>query len=780
MVDFIDALDLCNLHQFNNVPNQYGRILDLILCTAPASVRACPDPLVPEDPHHPALLIDLDVANFKPLKLAPQRRFAFNRGDYTSIKKCIRDTNWCTILRAHNLNDCIERFYKIIYEFRDTFIPIHSPSTSKFPPWYNSCLVKMIKEKNKYFRKYKLYGNLSDKSSFILIRDRVCKAERQCYNTYINRIENSIASNPKAFWSFVKSSKGRGTFPAEMSYAGHLSDTGQGISELFSTYFHSTFLNNSNTTTNLPNDALSDHSNCDIGSIEIDTKVIEKLLKSLDLNKSAGPDSLPAIFLVNCAEELSLPLSILFKRCVDEGVMPTIWKSAYISPIHKKGPKECVDNYRPISKLCLVSKILERVVYNQLYRALSHTFSPAQHGFLKCRSTVSNLLLFSDFISDHLARGDQVDAIYTDYSKAFDRIDHTLLLKKLHIQGIRDNLLKWFHSYLSNRSQAVVLNGFTSTWKDIPSGVPQGSLLGPLLFIVFIGDIDSCFANSSHLLFADDMKIYKTVNNAADATSLQEDLVRLDAYCADNKLDLNVTKCLIISFSRKRSPYEFDYRIRSQKLARVYSTRDLGVIFDSRFTFDEHIDSVVGKACRALGFVMRSSKPFKSMKTVKLLFCAYVRSHLEYASQVWNPRYAVYINRIERIQRKFTRYLGFKFKVPYRPYEHRCERFHLLPLELRRSVADVIFVLKVARGEIDCPQLLQLIKLRVPERLTRKKDILHVLQCSTNYRQNSFVVRSSIMVNRLCKSNDNDIDIFHSNFEAVRAAFVRNFVASLA
>ncbi|CAG9137878.1 unnamed protein product [Plutella xylostella] len=520
MIDFSDTLNLCHLHQFNDVPNQYGRILDLVLCTAAVGVQQCLDPLVPEDPHHRALLVHLDVAGFKSLKCAPHKRFAFNRGDYTSIKKYISETDWHSLLSTTNLNDCVKLFYKIIYELRDAFIPTHSLSKLKYPPWYNSSLIKMIKEKHKHFKKFKLYGNLSDRSSFILIRDRVSKAERQCYATYINNIENSIFSNPKAFWSFVKGSKGRGTFPAAMSYAGNSSDTGQGISELFSEYFQSTFLNNINSNINLPSNLVSEQSNCDIGSIEIDINVVEKLLKSLDLSKSAGPDFIPAIFLVKCAEELSIPLSIIFKRCVDEGVMPTIWKSAFISPIHKKGPRECVEHYRPISKLCLICKVLERIVYNQLYNALKHTFSPAQHGFLKRRSTVTNLLLFNDFLSRHLADGDQVDAIYTDYSKAFDRIDHYLLLNKLHSQGVRHNLLNWFTCYLTNRSQAVVLNGFTSTWKDIPSGVPQGSLLGPLLFIVFIGDIDSCFVNSSHLLFADDMKIFRTVNNALNATLL--------------------------------------------------------------------------------------------------------------------------------------------------------------------------------------------------------------------------------------------------------------------
>ncbi|XP_048487187.1 uncharacterized protein LOC125490855 [Plutella xylostella] len=505
-----------------------------------------------------------------------------------------------------------------------------------------------------------------------------------------------------------------------MSLDGVTSDTGQGISELFSSYFQSTFLNHcnsnissSNAKQNLFNNIAPSNSNCDIGSVEINASEVERLLRSLDLTKSAGPDTIPAVFLVNCASELSVPVALLFQRCINEGIMPSRWKAAFISPIHKKGSKDCVEHYRPISKLCLLSKILERIIYTQLYSALKHTFSPAQHGFLKQRSTVSNLLIFSDFVTSNMDNGDQVDAIYTVYSKAFDRIDHCLLLNKLHLAGIRD-----------------------------------------------------------------DMKVFMVVNNAADALCLQEDLCRLDRYCVSNKLDLNVAKCYCVTFSRKRHLFEASYTIKGQNLARALSSRDLGVTYDSKLLFDQHIDHIVSKASKSLGFIMRASKPFKSMKTVKLLYCAYVRSHLEYASQIWNPQYDVYINRLEKIQRKFTRYIGFKFKIPYTDYEHRCERLHLLPLKLRRTVADVIFLFKIIRGYVDCPELLQMVNFHVPTRPSRKFKTLHIPACSTNFRQNFFSLRASNAINSLC--NSSEVDIFGSSLETVKAIFIRNFVSSLA
>lgn len=220
--------------------------------------------------------------------------------------------------------------------------------------------------------------------------------------------------------------------------------------------------------------------------------------------------------------------------------MPTIWKSAYVTPIHKKGPKNLIENYRPISKLCLFAKILEKVIYKQLYGALKHSLSSQQHGFLKGRSTTSNLIVCSEYLTLHMSKPSQVDVIYTDYNKCFDRIDHTVLLRKLQSVGIRGNLYRWFTSYVRNRCQTVVLSGYTSSPMHVPSGVPQGSLLGPLLFNIIVNDVYSCFKYSKVILYADDMKILCPIDSQESALLLQDDLDRFNNYCLLNKLDLKV------------------------------------------------------------------------------------------------------------------------------------------------------------------------------------------------------------------------------------------------
>lgn len=354
--------------------------------------------------------------------------------------------------------------------------------------------------------------------------------------------------------------------------------------------------------------------------------------------------------------------------------------------------------------------------------------------------------------------GSQVDVVYTDYSKAFDRIDHDTLIKKLSSIGIRGDLLRWFSSYINNRSQAVVINNYISSWVSVPSGVPQGSLLGPFLFVIYVNDIDLCLQSSKLLCFADDMKIFAKISSVEDGLALQADLYRLEDYCRANKLDLNPSKCSVITYTRKRAALVTTYILSGQTLPRCDTIRDLGVYQDSKLVFDTHIDIIIKKASKLLGFIMRLSKCFNNAKTLKILYCTFVRSQLEYASQIWNPRYHKYIDRIENIQRRFIKYLCFHQKIPYHSidYLRLCKKYHLLPLKDRREIADFLYVLKIFNNYIDSPELLSKFHFNVPQKLFRNNPPLRVPLASTNYRQNSFIIRAGRQFNNICKQYDFD------------------------
>ncbi|CAH2098333.1 unnamed protein product [Euphydryas editha] len=575
-INFVDTLAQCDLIQRSQVRNNNNRFLDLVFSNCELDISPCDDPLVPDDiPHHKSLCIRLSHCLESSLKSKKRLKYFYKSGDFNSISTSLNDINWTETLHNKSLDDAVKYFYDTIYDFRNTYVPHKFIQPNSYPPWYSLALIRILKEKHKFFRKFKIYGNQSDYMTFSLLRKRAKTLENSCYESYINKTEDSIITNPRAFWSFTKyNSKKSSSFPSSMSYNSETASTGDKICDLFSNYFQANFLESS-PNSNFTYPVTQKMNNYNIGDIYIDNDELLRLLESVNLNKGAGPDDIPPLIILKCAKSFVTPLSILFRRSLDEGYVPNIWKSAFITPIYKNGDKTNIKNYRPISKLCIFAKIFENIVYRQVYATIQSWFIPEQHGFLKGRSTTSNLLLTYDYVSSSMDSGAQVDIIYTDFSKAFDRIDHCILLRKIYMAGIHGNLFRWFSSYINNRSQAVALNGYVSAWVSVPSGVPQGSLLGPLLFAIFLNDISSCFHHSLCLLYADDAKIIKSISSIDDCRLLQEDLNRFNNYCQINKLDLNVSKCHIMNFTRKLNTLRYNYTLKNQTMLHINKIKDL-------------------------------------------------------------------------------------------------------------------------------------------------------------------------------------------------------------
>ncbi|CAK1592771.1 unnamed protein product [Parnassius mnemosyne] len=388
-------------------------------------------------------------------------------------------------------------------------------------------------------------------------------------------------------------------------------------------------------------------------------KTVYKYLKRLDKNKGAGPDRIHPVFINICACSLSKPLTIIFNESLRSGVFPEKWKITKVVPVFKNGDSKNVINYRPISILSAFSKIFEAVVYPYLSSYFKPYLSENQHGFVKNRSTITNLISYVGFLTEKVDTQLQVDAIYTDFSKAFDRVCHRTLLHKLSNYGFCGSMVGWFESYLRGRTNYVVLNGYRSDNYISSSGVPQGSHLGPWLFNVFINDLDQQIRNSKVLLFADDLKIARVINCSNDSQFLQDDIDGLVNWCSINNVQLNPTKCYQISFTRKLSPFKMKYKINKEELQIVDLIKDLGIFLDSKLTFIPQMDRMIEKASRTLGFILRNSKTFKNITTKKILFNTYVRSIIEYGSVKWSPQYKVHQLRIERIQKRFMRNLAY-------------------------------------------------------------------------------------------------------------------------
>ena len=507
---------------------------------------------------------------------------------------------------------------------------------------------------------------------------------------FIQELEPSLQTNPKRFWSFVKSKTGGSSIPDTVKWNMENAENCNDKANLYNRYFHSVFNKTADNADNFDrNEQISQQI---LSDIHINDDDVLKILLELDVNKAMGPDKISPILLKYFAQEITPSLSSMIRMSLENGTVPNDWLKANVVPIHKSGSKECVENYRPISLLSIVSKICERCIHNHMYSHVISQLNNNQYGFLKGKSTCSQMLNFTDELGKSLDCSSQTDVIYLDFSKAFDSVSHNYLLYKLKLFGIAGNLLKWLESYLLNRFQRVVVAGGTSDWLPVNSGVPQGSILGPLLFCIFVDDMSQVVKSSKILLYADDTKCYSKIDSVADCINLQNDLDLLYNWSCKWNLKFNAKKCKILSICRSKNPVHFYYNINGQILEKVQNIRDLGVIVDSDLKWSNHISNIVAKANQMSYLVKRTVGYTAPINVKKQLFISMVRSNIEYCSQVWGGANRNDIIKLERIQRSATKYiLGYPDNMNYN--ERLCE-LNLTPLSYRREMSDLIFFFK--------------------------------------------------------------------------------------
>jgi Reverse transcriptase (RNA-dependent DNA polymerase) len=461
---------------------------------------------------------------------------------------------------------------------------------------------------------------------------------------------------------------------------------------MLSSYFKSVFVSDNGSS--YP----STHSHSGIQSfikdINFHPNDVYHALKKLKSRSAGGPDAIPPIFIKNCASYLSSPLAFLYDNFFNCSYLPPVWLQAYITPLFKKGDTALVSNYRPISLTCTFCKIMEVLIKDQLlsYLCSNNLISKEQHGFISRHSTVTNLL---DCIHDwtlSIRNKLPTDVVYIDFKRAFDSVVHSKLLAKLSAFGISGNLLSWISSFLTGRTQCVTIENCFSEWVDVTSGVPQGSVLGPLLFILFINDvINICDNGVCASLFADDLKLYSSIDTWSNALSLQQVLCNLEDWSKCWQLEVNISKSHVLHIGSSCSKYNNIYYYNGTALTEVDCVRDLGVLVDSSCSFDSHINSIVGKAYSRIGIIFKGFRS-RDKCVLKQAYITFVRPVLEYASSVWSPYKKKHINALENVQRYFTR------RVPALrdlSYLDRLASLNIETLELRRLRFDLYMYFKI-------------------------------------------------------------------------------------
>ncbi|KAJ3645724.1 hypothetical protein Zmor_023361 [Zophobas morio] len=678
----IDMINNSHVNQIVSQPtryrlNQQPSLLDLILTSDDSSLTDLMylSPFGKSD--HVTLKINLQLCYVLRQRVDTLSKLVTK---YKAVNDDLSNVDWTKLFSNSSVITNWESFKNILGDIVGKHSSIVKVSRSSVKPWISGSLLKLVRKKRSLWRAFKRTSSAADYQAHRAFSNKLSNKIREARVEYEKRIAES--KDPKRLFKHIRANiSGPVKIPQLKDATGRLLNDCKVIANIFAENFSRNFTVEPDAKiADIPFEPNSVH----MDEIQFTPETVLKLLQKLKTTKSPGPDYITAKVLKECATSLCEPISFLFTQSFNSGTLPPDWLTAFVKPIFKKGDKFCPDNYRPISLTSVVVKIMETVVYDSTFKfLLDNKIIPVeQHGFVPGKSVVTNLLCCLSNWTRNFDLDIPTDIIYMDFSRAFDRVPKRRLLHKLHYFGIRGNLLRWIDAFLSNRSFTVKVGDACSSITRVLSGVPQGSVLGPLLFTVYTADL-GVRLKSPFAMLADDLKIYKSAN---DHLVLCRDLLTVYTWSNEWLLPLNVDKCKVLSVGANNPRHL--YCINNLELRRYESCTDLGVLVTSTLSWSDHISQVTRKANKVLYLI---SKVFTKTDplTFSKLFKTYLRPILEFANAVWAPIFQRDKDLLESLQRRATR-------VPYgyhRPQYHQRLSIMQLPLLSNRRVrGDVITV----------------------------------------------------------------------------------------
>ena len=545
----------------------------------------------------------------------------------------------------------------------------------KFKPWITTGLINCMKRRDKLLRQYINAKNttvkLALKSEYKLLRNQIVELTKMSKNNFYKKYFSTNNDNLKKVWTGIKSliniKSKNNNIPSSILEDGEIITDQKKIANSFAKTYSSVaekilnkrkYNGDGNFKKYLP--APTPNS---MRVDPVDAKEVCFTIATFNPNKACGPSSVPSYVLHYMQDELANPLAKIVNISLSTGIHPDKLKIAKITPIYKKGSKLSTSNYRPISLLSNINKLIERLVYNRVFDFADkqNLFYKLQFGFRPKHSTAHALTNITEEIRNSLDRGKFSCAVFVDFQKAFDTVNHSVLLAKLEHYGIRGTINKWFESYLSNRKHFVTINGFDSDLHDANHGVPQGSVLGPLFFLIYINDLHQAIKFSQVYHFADDTNLLRISNSPRQLQKhLNIDLKFLYKWLLANKISLNCSKTERIMFKKTRSKIDFRFKIKlnGHHLYPSDSIKYLGILLDSTLNWNQHCEALSIKLKRANGMLMKI-RHYVQKKELKSIYFALFSSHLNYGCQIWAQCNNVYTGRIFKLQNRAQRILEF-------------------------------------------------------------------------------------------------------------------------
>lgn len=611
----------------------------------------------------------------------------FNKGDFDGMRAYVGNIDWATCFKGENAFGMWNILKDILMRAHNQFIPLRQLRNRKKlkPPWFGTEVQNGIREKRSAFLRFKASPNVVNENAYRETRHLVKKIIRRSKRQSEIEFSKNCGSNIKRFFSFYKFKRKSNTV-GPFKVNGQLVFTDLENVELLSKQFSSVFTHECDT--NIPLiDKMSGITR--LSEIYITEKDIKEELLRLGENKSSGPDDISARVLKELYRELILPLKLIFERSLYYTEIPQDWKNANVVPIFKGGDKHVTINYRPISLTSLVCKLLERLIKAGISTHLENQIllQSSQHGFRCGRSCLTNLLDFFEYTTDQVDKGKKLSVVYLDFCKAFDKVPHKRLLIKLAQHGIDGLLLKWISDWLAHRKQRVILNGVRSSWAKVLSGVPQGSVLGPLLFIIFVNDIENGLS-SRVWKFADDIKLAKVIDGFDDEEDMQSDLNKILEWTKTWQMSLNISKCKTLNVG---PGLDCSFGLGGDNIQNITYEKDLGVIVAHDMKSSLQTQEARKRALKMLGILNRNVN-YKSKAIMKRLYYAFVRPHLEYCLQSWRPVHKKDLKALENVQRKATKMIQ---GLHHLSYEDRLKALNMHSFQYRGLRGDMSELFKI-------------------------------------------------------------------------------------
>jgi exonuclease III len=733
----IDILDEHNAEQQVKVDTRENRTLDLIITTIPGLITdvRTTEKFSDHETVECSLIVNM------PAKKKPRRNFfLYDKGDYDQMRSDATKFSKTKYFNGLQNKRDIETNWSMFKNFVEQSVKENIPSkTSKTRtslPWINNSIRALIRRKNKTHAKAKQTGSIRLKNRWKTIRANIKKEINQAHDNYINNMLGDIKQDPKPFWKYINRQKtDNHRIPPLKTNNNKLAESDQEKAEALNYQFTSVY-----TKTIFDKIPYIKLTYPRMDDITTSAPGVEKLLKGLNSTKACGPDELHPRVLKELAIEISEILSHLFQQSLNTGILPADWKMANICPLFKKKDRTIPANYRPVSLTCICCKLLEHIVCSCLNKHFDkhNIITHKQHAFRKNHSCETQLAHVINDWAKSLDNKQQIDTFILDFEKAFDTVPHDLLKTKLNSYGVSSKTLLWIDAFLTGRKQRVVVNGTKSETSDVASGVPQGTVLGPLLFSIHINDIVNDISSEIRL-FADDCVCYREIKSEEDCIQLQEDIDRLGNWAKKWGMRFQPVKCNIMQIYRKKCHLRYSYYLEGTELETLESIKYLGVSISRDLTWNRHIHETCNRANRTLGLLKRNLS--KCPKDIRMqAYKGLIRPTLEYASTIWDPHTKILQEKLEAVQKRAARFVNSNYNFDPGSMTKILADSNLEPLKERRRQNRLILFYKGINSKANLP-LGELVK---PLRYTRHMHELTFKQiyASTDCYKYSFIPRT--------------------------------------